>query len=105
MKASGMGTSSRWAISSYIGRAGRGSEGRRRYGHQPVGAGGDAGETQSRFRQGPLDIGAADRKILRELRIARGDLRAGGLGDLAPHMAERDQAEEMQIIGRAGAGI
>ena len=27
------------------------------------------------------------------------------LGDLRPHVAERDQTEEVHVVGRAGAGI
>ena len=55
-----------------------------------------------------MKIAAGDQLVLVEGRGAVGALgepRLRGLGHLRPHVAERDQAEEMQVVGRGGAGI
>ena len=37
--------------------------------------------------------------------VAAGELGVRRLDDPAPHVAERNEAEEVHVVGRAGAGI
>src|SRR5689334_14498092 len=71
--------------------------------HDAVGAGGDAGQPHGRLRQDLLREEAGGDELDLGALLAR--LLQRHLRHPSPHIADRDQAEEVEIVGRAGAGI
>jgi hypothetical protein len=77
--------------------------------HRARGARLDAGEVRAGLRQHALDEETAGDELgghaLARAGGSGGELRPGGLRHAGPHVAERDQAEEMHVVGRAGARV